>query len=441
MSRLFQEIEDWIVDPEELKTTLKINKKNVFGETLFTFACKQIHYEACFAILCNPNLLIDSKNHDCMTPLMLSVCHNQIDMIKKIIALEPCLTAMNYNGHTALHLACIQNRTECAMLLIENDHCSELVSQIDNFGNTPLHYVISRRNIKTNLVIALKENGANIYTSNFDGKTVIDLAIQSGHTEIYEPLVISDIFSSVETNDINTFKYFCSIPDLNLNLSRGSRKLLEHISIYGNDSFVRILHETMYQRGIEISVGRSASFAILNDNYQIMNYLVESGTSSYGEAIKDLFFALDDNKRLIMSLISSQLKDTEFELDDTNYIYNSDAMDSNDHELNNKFYKQFRFPDGTSFIYNILFLIQYWDYQRKTLCYKIDGSMHGERMLFDFPIHQGTFITKANVELFLINYEKVYWEINQHAEKINIRPSSPGLNTMYDHDWYSLAPV
>ena len=128
-----------------------------------------------------------------------SVYHYAATSTKEIILalggdLPNSLNSRNINGHTPIHVACLNNKPECvkALLLIGADvnipaaegqpsspgYVGDLLQSNPNvlhaedmkFGGTPLHWSLSRE-----VINALIETNCDIDALNFDGRTALHI--------------------------------------------------------------------------------------------------------------------------------------------------------------------------------------------------------------------------------------------------------------------------
>ncbi len=77
-----------------------------------------------------------------------------------LVAVDVDVNLATYvDGTCPMHIAALNNRTSCALILFSN---GGLINVQDNSGNTPLH--LAAQNGSTAMIRFLVESGANIYT-------------------------------------------------------------------------------------------------------------------------------------------------------------------------------------------------------------------------------------------------------------------------------------
>ncbi|MFK4087511.1 ankyrin repeat domain-containing protein [Kribbella sp. NPDC020789] len=87
---------------------------------------------------------------------------------------EGCeVDAQDIQGFTALHLACQENATEAAGMLLDR---GASLSVANRFGNTPLFVAVANSKGNGELIPLLRERGADPYAVNKHGQTPVGLA-------------------------------------------------------------------------------------------------------------------------------------------------------------------------------------------------------------------------------------------------------------------------
>lgn len=78
----------------------------------------------------------DSKGH---TPLMTSASEGSLNSVELLLNMKSDVTLVDHYGHTALHLACMNKRSDCALVLIDKAAESSIINAQNKEGQTPLH--------------------------------------------------------------------------------------------------------------------------------------------------------------------------------------------------------------------------------------------------------------------------------------------------------------
>ena len=120
--------------------------------------------------------VINAKNHDCETPLILAVRTKNTDLVTSLIDFNADLNACNDGEQTVLHEA-VYNFTEPEILeaLVLGGACVN--GDPDFFGNGPLHVAVRRKSSEA--ADWLMFSGAVLRERNKDGQEVSDIAINN----------------------------------------------------------------------------------------------------------------------------------------------------------------------------------------------------------------------------------------------------------------------
>ena len=119
------------------------------------------------------------------SPLMLAVIMNHPHTVKALLSWPGTrLGVANDAGKTALHYACMNNRSAFIQILAKDPRCTpEVLNRKENFGATALLCAVNLNNLE-----AVKElekfEGVNFRTKNKWGETVVDVARLNGDTDM-----------------------------------------------------------------------------------------------------------------------------------------------------------------------------------------------------------------------------------------------------------------
>ena len=125
-------------------------------------------------------VLLEAENFLDETGLHLASSFGYLDNCRLLISLGVSVKAKDKSGSTALHLASAAGHIEVCRLLLE----SGALVEVRTGGLTPLHVAVS--NGRLEVVKLLLEYKADVYAKTEDGRTVIDLAVQSGNKELID---------------------------------------------------------------------------------------------------------------------------------------------------------------------------------------------------------------------------------------------------------------
>ena len=92
-----------------------------------------------------PNINLNHRNFEGVTPLMMAVSNGDIDSVKLLIKKGADLNYYNQNGENALIIAVFENKTEIFKLLLDAG-ADLLTKNKDNNDNTILHSLVERAN-------------------------------------------------------------------------------------------------------------------------------------------------------------------------------------------------------------------------------------------------------------------------------------------------------
>lgn len=164
--------------------------------------CKRSGYEAlchplCTCTSCERNLMKHQDLNACrrderdLTPLHVAVLYDQIMIVDFLLdRTDIDINAADTDGLTALHYACMKNRQNILLLLLQENADSRLT---DSYGNTALHLAVDRGHescVKAMLYLSEHMNvPMNANTANDNGDTPLHLAARWGYHMIVRILL------------------------------------------------------------------------------------------------------------------------------------------------------------------------------------------------------------------------------------------------------------
>ena len=164
-----------------------INKENSARCTPLMVACLHGCLEVIECLL-EYGADVNHFNSEGMSSLMKAVLQSEpteksIQVIKLLVASEADLELKNFDGYTALAIACEQGKLEFVKLLLENN---AVVNFNGSHDKSPLPIAIHHEH--TDIVEALLARGASIIFDNFD---VLRFAVERGNSEIVKKLLLN----------------------------------------------------------------------------------------------------------------------------------------------------------------------------------------------------------------------------------------------------------
>ncbi|KAK9079248.1 hypothetical protein SSX86_000918 [Deinandra increscens subsp. villosa] len=214
---------------------------------------------------------IDRLDPSTWGPIHLAAGGGHVDILALLLVKGAKVDAVTKDGHTALHLAVEERRRDCARLLLTNGARVDICNS--SAGETPLHIATALGD--ENMVKLLLQKGANKNIQNRDGKTAYDVAVEHGHTRLFDALGLADAMCFAATKgDIRTIKRLLeggvtfNWPDQN------GWTVLHRASFKGRADVVQIL----IRKGVDID-------ARDQDGYTALHCAVESGHANVIELL------------------------------------------------------------------------------------------------------------------------------------------------------------
>eukprot|EP01121_Diplochlamys_sp_Union-15-3_P019527 TRINITY_DN738_c0_g1_i1.p1 TRINITY_DN738_c0_g1~~TRINITY_DN738_c0_g1_i1.p1 ORF type:complete len:321 (-),score=57.11 TRINITY_DN738_c0_g1_i1:173-994(-) len=134
-----------------------------------------------------------------MTPLMLAVSQNQLNLAMSLVEQEANTNVQDYQGRTCLYIAVQSNNLDLTSYLIDNG-ANANISDIDDV--TPLHIAAAMGNVQ--MVRALVSRGAWVNLQDNQGETPLFYAIRESHSQVVRILVEYGADVNVENVDKET---------------------------------------------------------------------------------------------------------------------------------------------------------------------------------------------------------------------------------------------
>lgn len=115
------------------------------------------------------------------TPLHYAAMANDVDVIRARLAAGADLNFGDKLGFTPLHLAAQEDSLDAARVLIE--HGAD-IDRKNSFGNTPLFAAVFNSRGRGDLILLLRERGADPLSVNNSGQTPVGLARLIGNYDV-----------------------------------------------------------------------------------------------------------------------------------------------------------------------------------------------------------------------------------------------------------------
>lgn len=116
------------------------------------------------------------------SPLFLAVQEGHREVVQSLLQSKTALNITSCEQETVLHAAAFYGYTEILYDLLTNPDCKQLINAKDRDGKTPLHKAVWG-SPKSDAVIVLIANGADVNATNNCGYTPLHWASKHGHSE------------------------------------------------------------------------------------------------------------------------------------------------------------------------------------------------------------------------------------------------------------------
>jgi ankyrin repeat protein len=160
-----------------------LNTQNVYGDTALMYAAGVDHRitELLLKFGANPNL---SDRSGC-SPLIWSAEKGNFESVKLLIDAGAYINVRQFNGNTAMSVACFHGDVRIIQLLIDNGF--SLYNQRDFSGNTPL--MIATRYGYLSIVKLLLQQKVDVNIINYDNDNALSIACHHQRFDIVKILI------------------------------------------------------------------------------------------------------------------------------------------------------------------------------------------------------------------------------------------------------------
>ncbi|PWA35686.1 Ankyrin repeat-containing protein [Artemisia annua] len=204
-------------------------------------------------------------------PLHLAAGGGHVDVLKLLLLKGANVNALTKDGNTALHLAVEERRRDCARLLLSGGANPDIGNVADN--ETPLHIASALGD--DNMVKFLLLKGANKDIQNRSGKTAYEVAVEHGHTRLFDSLRLGDrLCTASRKGEVRTINRVLESGATINGIDQHGWTALHRASFKGYTDVVRVLIE----KGVNID-------ARDEEGYTAMHCAVESGNADVLELL------------------------------------------------------------------------------------------------------------------------------------------------------------
>ncbi|WP_103863779.1 ankyrin repeat domain-containing protein [Aquimarina sp. I32.4] len=279
---------DFIIEQDDLKSFVKLSSKIDIDTLRFQHRSTVLHQALRFNAEKISNHLIE-KNHllnilDSLnfTPLLAAMESNNNTSIFINSLLDKTAninTIENYNGYSALHYAVHYNDIALVKKILDKK-ANPNIKSTSVMKSTPLHLAIDKG--YTNIAQLLIDNNASDTIKDINENMVVDIAIESGNTEIMKLFYDKMTKQNKEELFINTIRSSNDTIFLNKLLEEKwmSKKLINHAFIFSKDT---VTSQSLLKRGAKINYKDpdydygAIHYAAIRGDVIMLDYLIKQG--------------------------------------------------------------------------------------------------------------------------------------------------------------------
>ncbi|CAI9107949.1 OLC1v1007445C1 [Oldenlandia corymbosa var. corymbosa] len=232
---------------------------------------------------------------DCSVDLFLhdAAAMERLDLLEILCLGYPDLDLdlVDSKGRTALHMAAIQGNLSMIRFLVSSGSDPDVV---DCRGWTPLHYATEEGHVQV-VEYLLNHSISAKYTISRDGKTAYDIALEEGHSQLYNMLYLGDVLhSAARRGDIESIQACLAESGGVANVDLNSRDQngwtpLHRAAFKGKIECVKMLVSHGAQLDIVDEIGYSPiHLAVEAGHMKIATYLLAHGAKSNLKSLKSV---------------------------------------------------------------------------------------------------------------------------------------------------------
>ena len=214
------------------------------------------------------NCYVDSNIETGLSPLIVAIHQNNIEIIKLLLNLgEDPNAKTSYDNETCLHFAVSKKSFEITRLLLSYGALTEVFTRAKHI--TPLYQAVLQNSM--DLVNILISYGADVNVQKSNGATPLIIALENNNTEMACKLI---------TEGAN----------LNYELD-GGINLLHYFAYHGNSKIITFLLQYDFDINAQTHNGETALFmAVYQQQYNVAKILISHGAEIDVGNIKSPFF-------------------------------------------------------------------------------------------------------------------------------------------------------
>ncbi|KAL8241337.1 hypothetical protein R6Q59_014692 [Mikania micrantha] len=196
-------------------------------------------------------------------PIHLAAHGGHMDVIRLLLLKGVNVNMLTKEGNTALHLAVEEKRRDCCRLLLASGARPDIRNSHDY--DTPLHIAATLGD--DHIIKLLLQKGAYKEIRNRSGKTAYDIAVERGHTRLFDALGLGDkLCMAARKGEVRTIRRILENGAVINGLDQHGWTALHRASFTGRAEVVRFLIEN----GVDINSRDE-------DGYTALHCAVESG--------------------------------------------------------------------------------------------------------------------------------------------------------------------
>ncbi|CAH1797675.1 unnamed protein product [Owenia fusiformis] len=161
-----------------------LNDQDESGETALSYAITSGNVDIVQFLISEVSetgIDVTSTDNNRNNPLhLLSYCKDPDNLVQTLINLGCDINAQNADGNTPLHCAILGEHSTLVELLLDNDPDMSLLNQN---GLGPAHLCVAKFYQDVKVLISLLSHGADVNSKTIDGRSILDVALETNNTK------------------------------------------------------------------------------------------------------------------------------------------------------------------------------------------------------------------------------------------------------------------
>ena len=185
-------------------TGANVNHQDAEGNTPLILACKHDHLDLVKVLVQVEEVEINLANFNGETALHVACADHMIPIVTTLLSFGADVSCKNKIGHTPVFKACMSGDEEMLKLLLDDKpHLKQnLINDRDKDGNSPLMVAIQSDDCTKELVEFLLSLKSDLHVCNYQGNNTLHLVPSKCNLEIIE-LIIDQNHSLLHKNNCN----------------------------------------------------------------------------------------------------------------------------------------------------------------------------------------------------------------------------------------------